>query len=311
MPLTYLERSSIKVSMNKLTTADRVRVIKCLVDGCSIRATVRITGIAKNTVTKLVVALGTVCAEYHDEHVRGLKCNRIQCDEIWSFVGKKQKNVPQSHAGQFGVGDVWTWTGIDAETKLVASYMVARRDPSAAHEFMLDLADRITNRVQLTTDGLKAYLRAVDNAFGDDVDYAQLIKIYGQDVVGPGRYSPPHVVGTDCHAVIGNPDRKHVSTSFVERQNLTMRMGMRRFTRLTNGFSKKVENHEAAVAIHFMHYNFCRIHQTLRATPAMVAGLCDHDWEIEELAALVENQEIEAIEKGSMKRGSYKKRNSN
>jgi IS1 family transposase len=273
--------------MNKLATADRVRVLAALVEGNSIRATVRMTGVAKNTIVKLLVDIGTACAAYHDKHVRNIKSNRIQCDEIWSFVGKKQKNVPQSQQGQFGVGDVWTWTALDADTKLMVSYAVGLRDAGYAHEFMQDLSERLANRVQLTTDGHKAYLDAVEEAFVGEVDYAMLVKIYGAERPGEARYSPAICTGCKPTAINGDPDRKHISTSYVERQNLTMRMSMRRFTRLTNGFSKKVENHAHAIALHYMNYNFCRIHQTLRVTPAMAAGLTDHVWELEEVVALI------------------------
>lgn len=294
--------------MKKLSNADRVRVVAALVEGCSIRATVRMTGVAKNTIVKLLEDLGTICADYHDTHVRNVKIKRIQCDEIWSFVGKKQRNVAPEAAGVFGIGDVWTWTAIDSDSKLMVSYMVGLRDAGYAKEFMRDVADRLANRVQLTTDGLKAYLDAVEDAFAGEVDYAQLVKIYGTEPGIPaGRYSPGYVKGCECQTVAGEPNGKHISTSHVERQNLTMRMSMRRFTRLTNGFSKKVENHAHAVAIHFMHYNFCRIHQTLRVTPAMQAGLADHVWEIEELVGLLEADEAKMIENGAMKRGAYRK----
>jgi IS1 family transposase len=269
------------------------------------------TGIAKNTVAKLLVDLGTACAEYHDKHVRNVKSKRVQCDEIWSFVYAKAKNVPADMQGQFGVGDVWTWVAIDADSKLVVSYMVGLRDGDYAKAFMNDVAGRLANRVQLTTDGLKAYLDAVEDAFGGaaGVDYSQLIKIYGAERAGEARYSPANVIGTEEKHVCGMADSRHVSTSFVERQNLTMRMAMRRFTRLTNGFSKKVENHAHAIAIHYMHYNYCRIHQTLRVTPAMQVGVSSRVWEIEDLAALVEAKELEAIEAGAMKRGKYRTNN--
>jgi IS1 family transposase len=277
------------VSMNRLSTADRVRVIAALVEGNSIRATVRMTGVAKNTVVKLLADLGTACAAYHDEHVRGLSTERIQCDEIWSFVYAKNKNVPAEMRSQFGVGDVWTWTAIDADSKLVASYMIGERDAGAAREFMNDVASRMANRVQVTTDGHSSYVYAVGDAFKWDVDYTMLVKIYGPDRSGNvGRYSPPVCIGTKTHPICGSPDPEHVSTSFVERQNLTMRMGMRRFTRLTNAFSKKVENHYHAISLHFMHYNFCRKHQTIKQTPAQAAGLTDHAWSIEELVSLLE-----------------------
>jgi IS1 family transposase len=273
------------VSMNKLATADRVRVIACLVEGNSIRSTVRMTGVAKNTVAKLLVELGEACAVYQADHMRGITAKRIQCDEIWSFVGCKQKNVPaDSEAVR---GDVWTWTALDAETKLIVSFMVGARDALTAEVFIHDLSQRLANRVQLTTDGYKVYLNAVDAAFGGEIDYAQLVKVYGNEKPGAARYSPAPCVACETKGISGNPDPKHVSTSFVERQNLTMRMSMRRFTRLTNAFSKKIENHEAAIALHFMYYNYCRVHQTLRTTPAMAAGLSDHVWEIEEMVGLI------------------------
>jgi IS1 family transposase len=268
--------------------AKRVAVVAALVEGNSIRSTVRMTGVAKNTVTKLLVGLGAVCARYQDEHMRNLPCRRLQCDEIWSYVGAKDKNVPEEKRGRFGVGSVWTWTAIDAETKLCASWLVSGRDAGAAFEFMYDLASRLRYRVQLTTDGHSAYLQAVEGAFGMDVDYAQLVKIYGADPEGEKRYSPAKCLGTKCDVMQGDPDPKHISTSYVERQNLTMRMSMRRFTRLTNAFSKKVENHAAAVALYFMYYNFGRVHQTLRITPAMAAGIADHVWNVEEIVSLLD-----------------------
>lgn len=274
--------------MNRLSTDDRVRVISALVEGNSIRATVRMTGIAKNTIVKLLADMGKVCAAYHDEHVRGLTSKRIQCDEIWSFVYSKAKNVPADKQGHFGYGDVWTWVAIDADSKLVVSYMLGSRDGTYANAFMQDVADRLTNRVQLTTDGLKSYLDAVYNAFENDIDYAVLNKIYGSTNPQAGRYSPPPCIGVKSEVHCGWPERKHVSTSYVERQNLTMRMQMRRFTRLTNAFSKKIENLAHNLAIHYMHYNFCRVHQTLRVTPAMQAKIADHVWEIEDLVALLD-----------------------
>jgi IS1 family transposase len=274
--------------MNKLATADRVRVLAAPVEGNSICATVRMTGVAKNTIVKLLADVGAACAEYHDEHVRNITSKRIQCDEIWSFVHSKQRNVPADRRGVFGFGDVWTWVAIDADSKLVLSYLVGLRDVGYAVEFMRDVKGRLANRVQLTSDAHKPYLVAVTEAFGDEVDYAQLVKMYGAAPTDPGRYSPPVCIWTKATPRIGDPDKGHVSTSFVERQNLTMRMAMRRFTRLTNAFSKKVENHAHQVALHFMHYNFCRVHQTLRVTPAMEAGLTDHVWEIEEIVALLD-----------------------
>lgn len=276
--------------MNKLSTAERVRVVAALVEGNSIRATVRMTGVAKNTVVKLLVDLGAACSAYQDAALRNLPCKRIQCDEIWSFVYAKQKNVAKAKAAPENAGDCWTWTAIDAETKLVPCWMLGPRDLGTATEFIQDLAGRLANRVQLTTDGHKVYVNAVEDAFGADVDFAQLVKLYGSERPGEARYSPAQFVSCQKVAVTGNPDMDHVSTSYVERQNLTMRMSMRRFTRLTNGFSKKVENLAAAVALHFMHYNFGRIHQTLRVTPAMAAGVADHVWELEEIVGLLDGQ---------------------
>ncbi|HEY4013452.1 MAG TPA: DDE-type integrase/transposase/recombinase [Polyangiaceae bacterium] len=273
--------------MNVLDAVTRKQIVACLVEGNSIRATCRLTGAAKGTVLKLLADLGAACRAYHDAHVRNLKCRRVQCDEIWSFVGAKDKNVLPDEEG-FGRGSIWTWTAIDAETKLIAAYHVGTRDAGCAYEFMTDLASRISTRIQLTTDGHKAYLNAVADAFGPSgVDYAMLVKLYGEVPPGAARYSPPQCIGANLNPIMGAPEMEHVSTSHVERQNLTMRMSMRRFTRLTNGFSKKVENLEHAVAIHFMHYNFCRVHQTLRVTPAMAAGVSDHVWEIDDLIAIM------------------------
>ncbi len=282
-----------RVIMNCLNTETRARVVNCLIEGCSIRATVRMTGVAKNTVAKLLADIGCACAAYHNRYVTNLKVRRLQADEIWCFVGAKAKNV-SAEKKQEGWGDVWTWVGIDADTKLVVAYLVGGRDGGWARDFMEDCASRIRNRVQITTDGHKAYLEAVENAFGADIDYAQLQKIYGAAMDGERQYSPAKCIGCDMKVVSGNPDPKHVSTSFVERQNLTMRMQMRRFTRLTNGFSKKIDNHRYSVALHYMHYNFCRIHQTLRVTPAMQAGLTDHIWSIEELCALLPKPVVKA-----------------
>ena len=245
------------------------------------------TGCSKGAVLALLVDLGTACAEYHDKAVRNLRVRRLQCDEIWSFVGSKAKNTSLEKKAE-GWGDTWTWTAIDADTKLCVSYLVGGRDSGWAHEFMQDCADRISNRVQITTDGHKAYLEAVENAFGADIDYAQLQKIYGAPSQEDQRkYSPAKCIGCDMKVVSGDPDPKHVSTSYVERQNLSMRMGMRRFTRLTNGFSKKIENHCHAIALYFMYYNFARVHQTLRVTPAMESELASHVWSIEEICNLI------------------------
>ena len=273
--------------MNRLDTAKRAQIVSAIFEGCSIRAISRMTGASKNTIAKLLVELGSACSEYLDKNLVGLKSKRIQCDEIWSFVGAKDKNVPASRKDEFGFGSVWTWVAIDADTKLVCSWMVGRRDAGCATAFIQDLAKRLSNRVQLTTDGLKVYLNAVVDGFGSNIDYAMLVKIYGQDFEGEARYSPAVCTGCKKQEKIGRPDFKHVSTSYVERQNLTMRMQMRRFTRLTNAFSKKLDNHVAALAIHYMHYNFVRIHQTLRVTPAMAAGVTDRLWSVEELLGLL------------------------
>lgn len=274
--------------MNVLSAKDRCRVVSALVEGNSLRSTSRMTGIARNTVTKLLCDLGEACWQFHRNNVRNVRVRRLQCDEIWSFVGAKNKNTSPEKKQQ-GWGDAWTWTAIDADTKLCVSYMVGGRDASWAHEFMNDCASRIIGRVQITTDGHRVYMDAVEEAFGADVDYAQLQKIYGASMEPERQYSPARCIGCDMKAVSGNPDPKHVSTSFVERQNLTMRMSIRRFTRLTNAFSKKLENHIAAIALYFMYYNFCRVHQTLRVTPAMEAGLSDHIWTLDELMGLISN----------------------
>jgi len=278
------------VSMNKLSIQQRCVLVSALVEGCSIRSTVRMTGVSKNTVTKLLV-VGQVCLDFQDRTLRNLTCKRLQLDEIWSFWYSKAKNVPEAMQGKFGYGDVWTWVALDADTKLVPSWLVGGRAAGCAAEFVSDLAGRFVNRVQLTTDAHKAYLNAVDSAFSGQVDYAMLVKLYGNDPEGEKRYSPAKCLGCDKTVISGSPDREHVSTSYVERQNLTMRMKMRRFTRLTNAFSKKVENHAHAIALHFMHYNFARMHQALRSTPAMKAGVTDHLWSIEEIVLLLEAKE--------------------
>ena len=280
--------------MNRLSREDRIRVVAALVEGNSIRAVCRTTGVAKNTVVKMLVELGAACASYQDEHLRNLPCKTIQCDEIWSFCYAKDKNVPEQMRGKFGFGSVWTWTALDADTKLMCSWMVSPRDVVAASEFMEDLAARLASRVQLTTDGHKTYLQAVEGAFGGAIDYAMLVKLYGNEQAPEDtRYSPAQCMGARKETISGNPDHKKISTSYVERQNLTMRMCMRRFTRLTNAFSKKVENHVAAISLHFMYYNFARIHQTLRVTPAMAAGVTDHVWEIGDVVDLIELTEAE------------------
>ena len=276
--------------MNRLATEKRTQVVAALVEGTSINATCRMTGVSKHTVLKLLKNLGCAAASYHDTHIRNLRVRHVQCDEIWAFIYAKQKNVTAEQMEQ-GAGDVWTWTAIDADTKLIISYTLGDRGAGTAHAFMQDVAARIINRVQLTTDGHHVYVDAVEDAFGADIDFAMLQKIYGAPSDAEmRRYSPATCIGCKTAVVSGNPDPKHISTSFVERQNLSMRMGMRRFTRLTNGFSKKLENHGHAVALYFMHYNFCKIHQTLRVTPAMEAGITDHVWSFEELIALLESQ---------------------
>ena len=273
--------------MNKLSMSKRVQLISALVEGTSINATCRMTGVAKHTVLKLVEDMGCACAAYHHRHVRGLKARRIQCDEIWQFVGAKQKNAtPEQRAA--GWGDAWTWVALDADTKLCISYLIGGRDTGWATDFTFDIRERVIGRPQITTDCHKPYLAAIEMAFGDDSHYAQMHKIYGASGDSPeARYSPAKCIGCDMKTVIGSPDYEHVSTSYVERQNLTMRMSMRRFTRLTNGFSKKIENHGHAVALHIMYYNFVRVHKTLRVTPAMEAGIADHVWTMEELVGLL------------------------
>lgn len=282
-------RLRIMVSMNKLTDEKRSAVIRALVEGNSIRSTVRITGVAKNTVAKLLVDTGAACSQYQDQVLRNLPCNRLQADEIWSFCYSKAKNVPLEKRGERGVGDVWTWTVICADTKLVPSWQVGARDAATAFRFVSDLSERLANRVQLSTDGNRMYLEAVENYFGSNIDYAMLIKQFGgEDGSRPEtQYSPGSIVRTTKYRITGNPEPKHVSTSFAERANLTMSMCMRRFTRLTNAFSKKIENHCAAVSLHFMYYNFVRRHQTLRVTPAMAAGVTNRLWSIEDVVGLL------------------------
>lgn len=281
--------------MNRLSRAERAQIIRALVEGNSIRSTARMTGAARNTITTLLVQLGTACAAYQDRKLRFLTSTRIECDEIWAFCYSKARNVPEDKRDTFGYGDVWTWTAIDPETKLVPSWLVGMRDPADARLFIADLRSRLLGRVQITTDGHQPYVEAIEAEFGQDVDYAMLIKTYGIDdnmAASPTarRYSPNKVTGEQVRVISGNPDPEFVSTSYVERQNLNMRMGMRRFTRLTNGFSKKVENHAAMVSLHFMHYNFARPHMALgkRTTPAMAAGVADHVWTCDEIAALLD-----------------------
>jgi IS1 family transposase len=281
--------------MNQLSRAERAAIIRALVEGNSIRSVSRMTGAARNTITTLLVQLGTACSAYQDRKLRNLTARRIECDEIWSFVGMKARNVPEEHRGEYGYGDVWTWTAIDADTKLVSSWLVGMHDMADARAFIFDLRSRITGRVQITTDAMHHYPPVIEKAFGSDVDYAQLIKEYGVEPSWDAsptarRYSPNRVTSQRVRVISGDPDPKLISTSIVERSNLTMRMSMRRFTRLTNGFSKKVENHAAMVSLHFMHYNFARPHSTLgkNVTPAMAAGVADHVWTCDEIAALLD-----------------------
>jgi IS1 family transposase len=289
--------------MNKLPADKRARAIHSLVEGNSLRATARLADVSYNTVLKLFVDTATVCADYQDKTLINLRCKRLQLDEIWSFVYAKQKNVPRARSAPANAGDAWTWMAIDADTKLVPSWRIGDRSSMTAIAFVDDLASRLASRVQITTDGHKAYLEAMEGAFGGDVDYGMLIKVYGPSLEGEKRYSPAECIGAFKERIEGNPDPKHISTSFIERQNLTLRMGNRRFTRLTNAFSKKLANHAHSVALHYMHYNFCRIHKTLRITPAIAAGVTDRVWDISDIVALVE-----ASEPAPAKRGPYKKR---
>jgi IS1 family transposase len=285
--------------MNKLTPAKRAAVLSCLVDGVSIRATSRMTGVAKGTILRLLESAGTVCAKYQDAILRNLPCRRIQADEIWSFVYGKDRNISvavRDHSPS-QVGSVWTWTGLCSETKLMISWYVGSRDDYSAGEFVRDLASRLTRRIQLTTDGLRLYVNAVEQAFGADIDYAMLTKLYGSsgnDKSSETRYSPGRITGTETKYISGVPAERHINTSYVERANLTHRMGMRRFTRLTNGFSKKFENHCHAISLHMMYYNFVRVHQTIRRTPAMAAGVTDRLWSMMDLVDLIESRECEA-----------------
>lgn len=289
--------------MNRLSVADRASILRMLVEGNSLRSASRLADVSLNTVTKLLVDLGAACEQIHNQLVRNLRVRRLQADEIWCFIGAKAKNVTPEKK-QEGWGDVWTWTGLDADTKLCVSYLVGGRDGEWAKEFMQDCARRIKGRVQITTDGHKAYLEAVEDAFGADIDYAQLQKVYGAPSDAEmRRYSPAKCIGTDMKTVSGDPDPNYVSTSYVERHNLTMRMSMRRFTRLTNGFSKKIQNHAAMVAVYAVHYNFARIHKSLRITPAMAAGLSDHVWELDEIVAMADSYTPQPG-----KRGPYKKK---
>ena len=292
--------------MNKLPLHKRTQILHMLVEGSSMRSISRVVGVSINTVTKLLVQAGEACVAYHNDTVRNVEARRVQCDEIWSFCYAKQKNVETAKAAPQDAGDVWTWTALDSDSKLIVSYLVGGRSSEYAIEFMDDVAKRLANRVQMTTDGHKAYLEAVEGAFGGDIDFAQLIKMYGAaPESSKGRYSPADCTGIRKRAIEGNPAAEDVSTSHVERQNLTMRMHMRRFTRLTNAFSKKIENHSHSVALHFMYYNFVKIHSSLKVTPAMAANITDKLWEISDIVKLVED----AAPKNG-KRGPYKKRES-
>lgn len=288
--------------MNVLPIEKRAQVLQLLVEGMSMRAITRITGCSINTVTKLLIDAGTACATYQDATIRNVRAKRVQADEIWSFCYSKQKNVAPEHEGILGYGDVWTWVALDADSKLAINFMVGLRTAEYAEAFIGDLASRLADRIQLTTDGHGVYVNAIEKAFGGLVDYAMLVKVYeGMGGMDQRRYSPSRFVKADKRRINGSPDVAEVSTSYVERQNLTIRMQNRRFTRLTNAFSKKIENLAHSVALHFMHYNFARIHKTLRVTPAMEAGIANRVWSIEEIAALIP-------EPVAKKRGSYKKR---
>jgi len=277
--------------MNKLSIERQAQIIKVLCEGNSIRSTARITDSSINTVVKLLREVGAACLDYQDKALHNLTCKRIECDEIWNFGHSKERNVPEEHKGEFGYGDIWTFVAIDADSKLILSWLIGKRELEDAFAFTKDVKERLANRVQLTTDGHKIYYEAVESAFGADVDYALIVKYYGNEPAGSGRYSPPKCIKTKTKRMQGNPDMTKVSTSYVERQNLSMRMGMRRFTRLTNGFSKKIENQVYATALYFMFYNFARSHKTLAnpypRTPTMVAGISDHIWSFEEIVKLM------------------------
>jgi IS1 family transposase len=296
------------VSMNRLSSEKRATVIAALVEGNSIRATCRMTGVAKNTVTKLLLDLGAACSAYQDRVMRDLECQRLEIDEIWTFVYAKKKNVPTELKGERGIGDVWTFVALDADTKLVPSYLIGERNTPDAVAFVADLASRLKHRVQITSDGHHLSLLAMRSVFRGEVDYATVFKQFANTTKRPPwldpetRYSPGQCIAVHKERIAGNPDMGKASTSYVERQNLTMRMGMRRFTRLTNAFSKKVENLTAAVALHFMHYNFCRVHKTLGTTPAVAAGITDHRWTLAELVGL-----LDTTEQAPVKRGPYRK----
>jgi IS1 family transposase len=275
--------------MNRLSKQKQTQIVAALVEGASINSVVRMTGVSKPTILKLLADLGAACAKYQDEKLRGLPCKRVQADEIWSFCFAKDKNLPEELRGKFGFGSVWTWTAICADTKLMISWLVGERSAVHAEKFMSDVASRLAHRVQLTTDGHRPYLQAVEGAFGSEIDYAMLEKLYAAPPQegATTRYSPAQCCGTKTHRIAGNPDGKHISTSYAERMNLQIRMGMRRFTRLTNAHSKKIENHIHALSLYFMYYNFARVHSTLRVTPAMQAGVADHVWSLDEIVGLL------------------------
>ena len=284
--------------MNKLSTERRAQILGMMVEGNSIRAIVRMTGASKNTIVKLLEDAGEAFSAYQDQAFRNLTCKQLQLDEIWAYSYCKARTVPFAKAAPEDAGDLWTWVALDADTKLVPSWRIGDRSGMTATEFVCDLSSRLSSRVQVTTDGHRAYLDAIDTAFGIDVDYAQLVKMYGEVPHPAGRYSPAQIQGTKTFCCQGNPDKRHISTSFVERQNLTMRMSMKRFARLGNGFSKKAENHAHSVAIHFMHYNFVRIHQSLRITPAMAAGVTTKLWSLTDMVRVIEDQE--AMKSGTL-----------
>jgi IS1 family transposase len=281
--------------MNKLPLAKRVQILSMLVEGSSMRSISRVCDVSINTVAKILADAGEVCIDFHDQNVRGVKSKRIQCDEIWSFCYAKKKNVADAKAAPEGAGDLWTWTALDADSKLIVSYLVGARDAECAHAFMQDAAGRLANKVQLTTDNLKTYLDAIEGAFGGDIDYGILVKIYGETNAGAGRYSPAECTGCKKERGMGNPDPRHISTSYIERQNLTMRMQMRRFTRLTNAFSKKVEPHVHMVSLYTVWYNYVRQHTTLRCSPAVAAGLSKTLWSMEDIVALIDARDTPPV----------------